>query len=55
MSAWWLAPLALSVVTTWGLSVVVGRLREEAEALSRVTVAVRAVHDRPRPRSGRRG
>lgn len=53
MSGWWLAPLSLSVVATWGLTVVVGRLREEAEALARATVAVRAVHDRPRP--GRRG
>lgn len=53
MSAWWLAPLSLAVMVTWALVVVVARLRQEAEALVRATVAVRDVHDQPR--TGRRG
>jgi hypothetical protein len=49
MSAWWLAPLGLALVSAGALTAVVGRLHRQAEALSRATVAVRSVQARPRP------
>jgi hypothetical protein len=49
MSAWWLAPLSLALGSAGALTVVVGRLRGQAEALSRATIAVRSVHQRSLP------